>query len=106
MRGVRVIFGVAAATAIAMAASQGCQDPTQVTLDISLTTRAQCSELSHGTAITVGVDPKDTEDRVTSGFVNAKTLECEPVSRHIGTLVITPADPQRASVIVVSGYRK
>lgn len=83
----------------------GCRDATQVTLDISLTKNALCTETS-GTAITVGVDPATTEDRVAHEYVTATTSSCDPATREIGTLVLTPSGSGRASVIVVVAYNK
>ncbi len=76
-----------------------------MTLELSLDRRASCSEIAAGTAITVGVEPSDTETRVASGFVTARTSDCDPVTNRIGTLVVTPSDPGKASVIVVVGYQ-
>ena len=98
-----VVFLFSAATIVATA--QGCQDPTQVTLELSLDKKATCAEIAAGTAITVGVEPSDTERRVESGFVTARTTDCDSETNQIGTLVVTPSDPGRASVIVVVGYK-
>lgn len=95
---------LAAATfaAAAIALVPGCQEPTQVTVDVRLVT-AQCSEI-HGTAITVGVEPADTEERIRSRFPTAQTSDCDPATRRIGTLVVTPSDAERASIVVVAAY--
>ena len=98
-----VVFVFSAATIGATA--QGCQDPTQVTLELSLDKKAACAEIAAGTAITVGVEPYDTERRVESGFVTARTTECDSATNQIGTLVVTPSDPGKASVVVVVGYK-
>jgi hypothetical protein len=81
----------------------GCRDATQVTLDISLSKNALCTE-THGTAIAVGVDPTTTEDRIAHHILNASTSSCDPATREIGTLVLTPSGSDRASVIVVVAY--
>lgn len=87
-------------------AGPGCQDPTQVTLDLSLDKKAKCEEITvGGTAITVGVEPRATEEEVTSGFVSAKTNACDGATNKIGTLIITPSDSGKAAVIVVVGYK-
>ena len=86
-----------------VATAPGCRDATQMTLDIALTPRAQCTEI-HGTAITVGVDPSATESRVRDEYVTAATSACEPSTRSIGTLVLTPGDSDTASVVVVVAY--
>lgn len=80
----------------------GCRDATQMTLEISLR-GAACGEI-HGTAITVGVDPLETESRIRQEYVTATTSACDARSGMIGTLVVTPADPGHASVIVVVAY--
>ena len=102
MRLSRVALGLAGLAAAALLVGPGCRDATQVTLDISLV-RAECRE-THGTAITVGVSPKETEDHAALEYVTASTESCDVNTRQIGTLVITPTDPNRASVIVVVAY--
>lgn len=89
----------------ALVLGSGCRDATQVTLDISLAKNALCTE-TNGTAITVGTDPAGTEDRVAHEFITATTSSCDPASREIGTLVLTPSGSGRASVIVVVAYDK
>lgn len=84
---------------------QGCQDPTQITLELSLDEKAKCAEIANGTAITVGIEPRDTESRFSDGYVTAKTSDCDAMTGRIGTLVVTPSDAGRASVIVVVGYK-
>jgi hypothetical protein len=79
-----------------------CQEPTQVTIDVRLAT-AKCSEI-HGTAINVGVFPSDTEEKVKSKFPNAQTTDCDDATGRIGTLVVTPSDEARASIIVITSY--
>ena len=74
-----------------------------MTLALSLTPRAQCTEV-HGTAITVGTDPSATEARVREQYVTATTSACDPATRTIGTLVLTPGDSDSASVVVVVAY--
>lgn len=81
-----------------------CQEPTQVTIEVRLAT-ATCVEI-HGTAINVGVNPSDTEEKVKSKFPNAQTTDCDGATNRIGTLVITPSDEERGSVIVVASYGK
>ncbi|HSO41193.1 MAG TPA: hypothetical protein VLT33_52060 [Labilithrix sp.] len=88
---------------MALATAPGCRDATQMTLELSLTPRAQCTEV-HGTAITVGADPTATEARVRDEYVTATTTACDPSSRAIGTLVLTPGDSDSASVVVVVAY--
>lgn len=87
-----------------MILAQGCQDPTQVTLSITLDKKAKCSEIAQGTAITVGALPEVTEQRVFDGYVTAKTNDCDVGTNDIGTLVITPSDGERAAVVIVVGY--
>jgi len=96
-----VVLGFAGGAVVAVA--PGCRDATQMTLEISVTPRAQCTEI-HGTAITVGVDPGVTEARVRDEYVTATTSACDPASRAIGTLVLTPGDSDSASVVVVVAY--
>ena len=91
--------------AFALVLGSGCRDATQVTLDVTLAKSALCTEIN-GTAITVGVDPASTEDRVAHEYVTATTSSCDPGTREIGTLVLTPSDSGRASVIVVVAYDK
>ena len=94
-------FGLVGGIALAMI--PGCRDATQMTLELSLTPRAQCTEV-HGTAITVGADPSATEARVREQYVTATTSACDPATRTIGTLVLTPGDSDSASVVVVVAY--
>lgn len=79
-----------------------CQEPTQVTIDVRLAT-AKCAEI-HGTAITVGIRAEATESEVKSKSPHAQTTDCDDTTSRIGTLVITPSDEGRASVIVVTSY--
>jgi hypothetical protein len=81
----------------------GCRDATQMTLEIALAPNVVCSEL-RGTAISVGVDPDKTEKNRREGYVTASTNACDMGSRMVGTLVVTPSDDGRASVIVVAAY--
>lgn len=101
LRVVAALLGVVGAGGFLLGV--GCRDATQATLDISLSKNAQCTEI-HGTAITVGVDPVDTEERLKQQFITASTQICDPGSRSIGTLVVTPGDSSRASIIVVAAY--
>lgn len=90
---------------LALALGPACRDATQVTLEIGLTNRASCAE-TNGTAVTVGTDPGQTEDRVREQFVTAATSSCSDATRQVGTLVVTPGANGRASVIVVVAYDK
>jgi hypothetical protein len=103
VRLVRVALPVLVLAGAALVSAAGCREATQVTVEISLSDRASCTDV-HGTAITVGVEPSDTEKRVQSEFVNASTTSCDATSRSIGTLVVTPSDKGGASVIVVVAY--
>lgn len=94
-----------AALALALASSPGCQDATQVTLEISLSGRASCTE-TNGTAITVGGAPLSAEQRVTDEYVTATTTACDVGTRQVGTLVLTPGENGRASLVVVVSYDK
>src|SRR5688500_6737276 len=78
------------------------QLPTQMTVDDRLET-AKCPEI-RGTAINVGVFPEDTQEKVKSKFPNAQTTDCDEVNQRIGTLVVTPSDEERGSIIVVTSY--
>lgn len=100
MRFVRSLLAVTLASALVSIVA--CKEPTQVTIDVRLAT-AKCDEV-HGTAITVGVRPSDTEDKVKSRFPTAQTTDCDPATNQIGTLVITPSDDERASIIVIASY--
>jgi hypothetical protein len=100
MRAVR--FLAALSLTAGMVTAVACQEPTQVTVEVRLAT-AKCSEI-HGTAINVGVQPADTEEKVKSKFPNAQTTDCDDRTSRIGTLVITPSDAERASIIVVTSY--
>lgn len=102
MRAARTLAAFTAAAAFATTLAPGCQDPTQVTLDLRLAS-AECGEI-HGTAITVGVQPLDTEERIRSRFPTGQTSDCDPSTRRIGTLVITPSDEERAAIVVVAAY--
>lgn len=108
MRGVsrvRILLVGTLVVAFGLVLGPGCRDATQVTVDISLTKAAKCTE-TNGTAITVGVDPGGTEDRVAHEYVTAATQACDATSGEIGTLVLTPSGSGRASVIVVVSYDK
>ena len=83
----------------------GCQEPTQVTLEIALDRRARCDEIPSGVAIAVGVDPTRTESHVAEGFLHARTTSCDFGTGHIGTLVVTPNEEGRGAVVVVAGYK-
>jgi hypothetical protein len=83
----------------AAVAAVGCQTATQVTIDVKTT--AACGDV-HGTAITVGVAPEDTEERVEQKFVSAATTDCD--AGAIGTLVVTPDDDMRGAAVVVVAY--
>src|SRR5689334_6974203 len=102
MRAVR--FFVAISLTAGLVTVVACQEPTQVTIDVRLAT-ATCTEI-HGTAINVGIRPTDTEEKVKSKFPNAQTTDCDAATSRIGTLVVTPSDEERASVIVVTSYGK
>jgi hypothetical protein len=102
----RLFAGFVLSAISLVALAEGCQDPTQVTLKVTLDRKkASCSEISAGTAITVGVLPFDTERRLETGFVSAKTTSCDDTTGDIGTLVVTPSDKGKGSVIVVVGYK-
>jgi hypothetical protein len=100
MRAGRIAMYAAAVSAtLAAVAAVGCQTATQVTIDVKTT--AACVDV-HGTAITVGVAPEDTEDRVGKKFVSAATTDCD--AGAIGTLVVTPNDDMRGAAVVVVAY--
>src|SRR2546426_902561 len=90
------------ATSTTAVAAQGCRTATQVTIDVRIA-NATCDEI-RGTALTVGVDPKPTEQRVENGFVTSTTTACDPATRSIGTLVLTPSDPMHAAIVVAAAY--
>lgn len=102
MRAARTMAGFFAAGALVLMMTPGCQEPTQVTVDVRLVD-ARCDEI-HGTAITVGVEPMDTEERIKSRFPTGQTSDCDPATRRIGTLVVTPSDEERAAIVVVAAY--
>ena len=87
------------------AAVPGCQDATQATITITLEKQELCPNLG-GTAITVGVEPRDTEQRVANSYVTAVENKCDPATGLIGSLVITPGDTGRSSVVVVVAFDK
>jgi hypothetical protein len=96
---------VPSALALGLALTPGCRDATQVTLEISLAPRAACAE-TNGTAITVGSATDVTERHVRDGAPTTTTSSCNDATREIGTLVVTPGEDGRASVIVVVSYDK
>ncbi len=100
---VRILAVATALVAFVVVLASGCRDATQVTIDVSLTKLAKCTE-TKGTAITVGIDPATTEDRVAHEYVTATTSACDQASGEIGTLVLTPSESGRASVVVVVAY--
>jgi hypothetical protein len=103
--GLRIVLVASTVVTFALVLGSGCRDATQVTIDIALAKSALCTE-TNGTAITVGIDPASTEDRVAHEYVTATTSSCDPGTREIGTLVLTPSGSGRASVIVVVAYDK
>jgi hypothetical protein len=98
-------FGIIVALTASIAVGS-CRDPTQVTLAISIDPRLACSEISPGTAITVGVDPLQVEQNVDGKSVTTTTTQCDGASHSIGTLVVTPSDTQTGAVAIVVGYAK
>lgn len=95
-------FFAAISITAGLVAVVACQEPTQVTVDVRLDT-AKCSEI-HGTLINVGVFPEDTQDKVKQRYPNAQTTDCDEASARIGTLVVTPSDAERGSIIVITSY--
>jgi hypothetical protein len=87
---------VGVACAVAWAALPACQDPTQITLEV--TTNVPCSDL-RGTRITVG-PPEAMETRAPA----AATTRCD--GGRVGALVIVPSDAVDAQVgiLVVSSF--
>lgn len=86
--------------------AHGCQDPTQVTLDIR--TNVVCSDMK-GVSIVVAKDPRSAETRAAffgdgPRFASAETTNCdESTSPHsVGTLVVTPSGDQGAVVVVAA----
>lgn len=102
MRAVRVLAAISLASGLVTIVA--CQEPTQVTLEVRIAT-ATCAEIN-GTAINIGIRPADTEEKVRSKFPNAQTTDCDGATSRIGTLVVTPSEDDRASVIVVTSYGK
>ena len=100
MRAVRFLAAISLTTGLVTVVA--CQEPTQVTVEVRLDT-AKCSEI-HGTAINVGVFPEDTQRKVLSKYPNAETTDCDDASQRIGTLVVTPSEEERGSIIVVTSY--
>jgi hypothetical protein len=100
----RFAVAVACVLALVAALAPGCKDPTQVTLEIVLRKDAECGKIKVQTAITVGVEPVDTEHKVETEFVHAQTDHCDPITKEVGTLVVTPSDKGRAAVVVVVGF--
>lgn len=98
------LVGAAAGTALVLllAGGGGCQDATQVTLEIDLQPSLACAEVA-GTTITVGAESVATEARVGRGDITTETVACDPATRRIGTLVVTPGESGRGAVVVVVG---
>jgi hypothetical protein len=93
--------------ALAVAATHGCQEPTQVTLDIR--TNVVCGD-SKGVEIVVATTPHVAETRAAllgSGprFATATTRECNEARSpsQVGTLVVTPSDDDNQAAVVVLG---
>lgn len=108
MRGVRSLRSallVPCVVALGLALAPACRDATQVTLEISLAPQAACAE-TNGTAITIGATRDATEQRVRDGVATTTTSSCNEATREIGTLVVTPGEDGRASVVVVVSYDK
>lgn len=94
-----------AAGGVALLVAEGCQDASQVTLEILLRQDLPCSDVASGTTITVGADAAAVEARVASGDITTKTATCDSSAQRIGTLVVTPGESGRGAVVVVVGYR-
>jgi hypothetical protein len=101
MRLVRSTFVALVLGALVSLGAPACRTATEVTVEIRVE-HAPCSEI-HGTALTIGVEPVDTEQRVKQGFVAATTSSCDGTG-FVGTLVVTPSDPMRAAIVVAAAY--
>lgn len=54
----------------------------------------------------MGVDPLQVEANVALKAITTKTTDCDETSNDIGTLVVTPSEPQTGAVTVVVGWAK
>src|SRR5438046_674156 len=102
MRLLRWTFAAIVAGAATTLVVPGGRTAPQVTVHVRIA-NAPCSEI-RGTALTVGVDPQDTEHHLDQGFVTATTQTCDPASGVVGTLVVTPSDPMHAAIVVTAAY--
>lgn len=76
-----------------------CQEPTQITLEIS--TNADCADVG-GTTVAAG-----TESNIDTGDAVGGTKRCEPKTGRIGSLVLVPSgDSDRFAIRVVTGLNK
>jgi hypothetical protein len=64
-----------------------------------------CAEITPGTAITVGVDPRQVEQNIALHAVTTTTTQCDAATGEIGTLVVTPSGDSGAVTVVV-GYAR
>lgn len=82
--------------------SASCQDPTQLTLDIS--TNAKCHDELNATAIYVGGSLESVDTKVQKSAPVAQTSTCN--SGDVGTLVVTPGNSEGAVVVIAGFYGK
>jgi hypothetical protein len=88
----------------ALGAVEACRAPTQVTIDLSTSSKVTCGALS-GIQLSVAANPGDAEQRAGGEFVTATATCAEANSHEIGTLVLTPGKAGTAAVVVVAGIR-
>ena len=74
--------------------ASACRTPTEVTIIVR--NKIPCAGL-HGVQITVGPDPRATEEKVQRSFVTTATRQCD--GELIGSLVVTPGANQAAVVV-------
>lgn len=89
------------AACLAIVATYGCRDATQVTLVLS-TSKIACGALA-GVRITVAGERLEAERRASGDFVTATATCPAPSSQDVGTLVITPGSSNSAAVVIVAG---
>ena len=87
-----------ASSCAAAFALDACNDPTQVTIDIT-TLGFSCHELKRVTVVVAG-DPEAAEDK--TDFPQAEVTTCDS-DKRVGTLVLTPGQ-DRGAVMVLASY--
>ncbi len=98
MTKLRQILAVLVAMLIALATTESCRAPTQMTIRIETDPGLRCSELKRVIIVT-GPTPEEVESRAASKFFAADTRSCADEGT-VGSLVITPAEDHGAVLVM------